>query len=142
MIVLAVLLLVLSAAIVLYVIVAGATETVSLEWDALNLAWEPSALVVFLLGALTLFLIGLAMALIGNGTRRRMQQRRELKRLRQVERERSTSEATDRDQATRRTDHDVRHDERPTSPPSEGRGASAHGGTDDDSWYDTPPERR
>ncbi|MFZ5870472.1 MAG: hypothetical protein ACOYXW_08110, partial [Actinomycetota bacterium] len=86
MILLAVLLLVLVAAIVLFVVVAG-TAPVLLEWEELNLAWEPSALVVFLLGAVTLLLAVLALGMIRAGTRRRVERRRELKRLRAVAKE-------------------------------------------------------
>lgn len=87
MIVLALLLLIAAAALVVFVIVTGSTQPVALEWDALNLAWDPSVLVVFLLGAVTLLLVVVAFGLLRGGTRRKVEQRRELRRLRRVERE-------------------------------------------------------
>lgn len=138
MIVLAVLLLVLALALVVYVVVAGATQTVSLRWDDLNLAWEPTVLVVFLLGALTLLLVGLALWLIRAGTRRSMQKRRELKRLREADRQRAAEGHHDRGQ-DRHDEHreagSADRESRPTTPP---RGDESG---DDDSWYDAPPRR-
>lgn len=125
MILLAVLLLVLVAAIVLFVVVAG-TEPVLLEWEQLDLAWKPSALVVFLLGAVTLLLAVLALAMIRAGTRRRVERRRELKRLRAVEKERGAAAEAERREAYR----DAEPTETPPVAPS------------DASWYDVPPERR
>lgn len=82
MILLAFLLLVLVAAIVVLMVLAGTAPTVRLEIDQLNLAWEPSALMVFLLGAGSVLLLGLALGMIRAGSRRKMAQRREIKELR------------------------------------------------------------
>lgn len=87
MIVLAVLLLVLVAAVVVFIAVAGAGEPVLLTWDALNLRWEPTALLVFAAGAVTVVALGLALALLRSGARRSSDKRRELKRLRRAEQE-------------------------------------------------------
>lgn len=130
MIALAVLLLVLVLAIVVYIVVTGTTETVRLEWEQLNLAWEPNALLVFLLGALALLLLGLALGLIQAGTKKSVQRRRELKRLRESDRERDragSGEANDQD--THRT-------------PPAGSSRPDRPNDRDDSWYDTPPDRR
>lgn len=96
MIVLALLLLVAAAVLVVFIVVTGRTQTVDLTWEALNLSWAPSALVVFLLGALTLLLVVLALGLLRGGTKRKVEQRRELKRLRGVEKENATAAGNDR----------------------------------------------
>lgn len=148
MIVLAALLLVAVAAVVVFVVVAG-TETVRMEWEALSLAWEPTALGVFLLGALAMLLLGLALVSLRAGTRRRTEQRKELKRLKQVERERSERQ---RDNTDRQRDHAAAERDsraapathsgtqgdaaRPVAPRDPGPGGTSPG--DDGSWYDEP----
>ena len=94
MIVLALLLLLAAAALVAYILLTGSTATVLLASDELNLSWEPSALLVFLLGALTLLLVVVALGLLRGGTKRQVSKRRELKRLRQVEQETATHDST------------------------------------------------
>ena len=94
MVVIALLLLVLVVAVVVFVVVTGASGTVTLEWDQLNLFFEPSPLVLFLLGAATLLLAVVAIAMLRSGSRRSMAKRRELKRLRRLEGEQGTSTAT------------------------------------------------
>ncbi|HZI96754.1 MAG TPA: hypothetical protein VFD41_04425 [Actinomycetales bacterium] len=105
MIVLALLLLIAVVALVLFILVTGASETVLLESDQLNVSWEPTALVVFLLGAVTLLLAVIALGLLRGGTKRKVEQRRELKRLRKVEKENAAAgrdrPATDPTPATR-----------------------------------------
>lgn len=91
MVVIAVLLLVVVAAVVVFVVVAGTTGTVTLEWDQLNLFFEPSPLVLFLLGAATLLLAVVAIAMLRAGSKRSMAKRRELKRLRRLEGEQGAS---------------------------------------------------
>ncbi|MFP5334719.1 MAG: hypothetical protein ACLGIV_05330 [Actinomycetes bacterium] len=166
MIVLALLLLVVVAAIVLFVVVSGSTETVRLEWDDMNLAWAPSALVVFLLGAVTLLLAVLALGMIRGGTRRKVEQRRELRRLREVEKERAAAESERREAQRREAErheaerlegerHDTSAPVAPTDPatqthtypaaPTHPDDPPAHhhaGDQSESSWYDTPPERR
>lgn len=151
MIVLALLLLVAVAALVLFFVVAG-SETVRMEWEELNLAWEPSALVVFLLGVLATLVVVLAIALVRAGTRHRAHQRRELKRLKGAERERSRREhehaEADRDA---RAHGDVPSGQRATpatGPAGQGSGArpvapqdpgpGSQGREGDGSWYDEP----
>lgn len=141
MIVLAVLLLVLALALVVYVVVSGANQTVSLEWEELNLAWEPTPLVVFLLGAVTLLLVVLALWMIRAGTKRGVAKRRELKRLREADRQRAAEarqhdQGADEDRREEGTSDARSRESRPTSPP---RG---EGGGRDDSWYDRPPQER
>lgn len=82
MIILALLLLLLVAAIVVLMVLAGRADTVRLEVPELNIAWEPTPLMIFLLGAATILLVGLALAMIRAGSRRKMAQRREIKELR------------------------------------------------------------
>ncbi len=94
MVVIALLLLVVVVAVVVFVVVTGASGTVTLEWDQLNLFFEPSPLVLFLLGAATLLLAVVAIAMLRSGSRRSMAKRRELKRLRRLEGEHGTSPAT------------------------------------------------
>ena len=91
MIVLAVLLLLVVVAVVVFVLMTGVDQTVQLTADWLNLDWRPSALMVFLLGAVTLFVAEIALAMIRTGTRRSADRRRELKRLREAERERAAA---------------------------------------------------
>lgn len=134
MIVLAVLLLALAAAVVVFVVLTGASETASLTYDPLNIAWEPSVLVVFLAGAAALFLVELALALMRGGTRRRMEQRRELKELRKKEAEQTR--ATDRDSgrpAARDTGRDGDRDARRETGAATTRERTAH---------DRPPAER
>ncbi|CAA9409467.1 MAG: hypothetical protein AVDCRST_MAG35-1347, partial [uncultured Quadrisphaera sp.] len=85
MIVLAVLLLALVAAAVLFVAVTGSTSTVDLVWDAAGVAWAPTALAVFLLGAAVMLLAEAAVGLLLRGGRRTGQRRAELERLRRLE---------------------------------------------------------
>ncbi|UER53414.1 hypothetical protein HJG43_01270 [Kineosporiaceae bacterium SCSIO 59966] len=141
MIVLAALLLVAVAAVVVFVVVAG-TETVRMEWEALSLAWEPTALGVFLLGALAMLLLGLALVSLRAGTRRRTEQRRELKRLQKVERKRTDPQpehaATGKDTrpAPVADSGSQRDTSRPVAPRDPGPGGTSPG--DDGSWYDEP----
>lgn len=85
MIVLAVVLLLLVAATVLFVAVTGSTETTQLVWDAVGIAWAPTALAVFLLGAAVMLVAEAAVGLLLRGGRRTGQRRQELKRLRRLE---------------------------------------------------------
>lgn len=87
MIVLAVLCLALVAAMVIFMVFGGFDSSVTVDWDLVNLAWQTNALAVFLAGALTLLVAEFALVLLGRGTRRKVEQRRELKRLRKVEQE-------------------------------------------------------
>lgn len=81
------LLLLLVVVLIVVVMVMAGNETVLIGWDALNIAWTPTALVVFLLGAGTLLLLVLAFAALRAGTRRRVAKGQELKRLRKLESE-------------------------------------------------------
>lgn len=90
MIVLAVLCLALVTAMVILLVFGGFDSSVTIDWDLVNLAWQTNALVVFLAGALTLLVAEFALVLLGRGTRRKVEQRRELKRLRRVEQESTT----------------------------------------------------
>ena len=113
MIVLAVLLLLVVVAVVVFVLMSGVDQTVQLTADWLNLDWRPSALMVFLLGAVTLFVAEIALAMLRSGTRRSAERRRELKRLRDAERERAAAPVAA-----------VRRDERPADErPAEDRPA-------------------
>ncbi len=94
MVVIALLLLIVVVAVVVFVVVTGASGTVTLEWDQLNMFFEPSPLVLFLLGAATLLLAVVAIAMLRSGSRRSMAKRRELKRLRRLEGEQGTTPAT------------------------------------------------
>jgi hypothetical protein len=172
MIALAVLLLIAVAAVVVFVLVTGTTATAPMVWESLNLSWTPSVLIVFLLGVLTLFVAEVALAMLRGGTRRKMERRRELKRLRQVEKEKAAERDAERQRAAERdraatapaagaaahdtathdtATHDTAAhdtvDQRPVAPPAEeGRHAASTSTatrTDgDESWYDTPPDRR
>lgn len=86
MIIFGLLLLLLVAAIVVVMLMAG-DDTVTIGWDAINLNWTPTALVVFLLGAGTLLLLVLAFAALRSGTRRRVAKSQELRRLRKMDKE-------------------------------------------------------
>jgi uncharacterized membrane protein YciS (DUF1049 family) len=145
------LLLIAVIAVVVFVLSAGADQHVQLSADWLNLNWRPSLLVVFLIGALCLLLVGLALGLMSAGVRRKARRRRELKRLRDAERERGTTPATsptaDREAHVRPNSPDDRddrgeyspdthripttHDDQPTAP------APAKGG-----WHDDPDDGR
>jgi hypothetical protein len=158
MIVLAILMLVVVAAVVVFMLVTGATTSVPLEWDALSLSWAPSALVVFLLGALTLCLAELALAMLRGGTRRKIERRRELRRLRRVEKEQAAHDVADgtpgRHEApvpadttgTEATRADVHGADttraHTTSATAPGRPVAPPPEADRGSWHDTPPERR
>ncbi len=111
MVVIALLLLVVVVAVVVFVVVTGASGTVTLEWDQLNMFFEPSPLVLFLLGAATLLLAVVAIAMLRSGSRRSMAKRRELKRLRRLEGEHGTPVAPGTATATRgdQPDGDGRH---------------------------------
>jgi uncharacterized membrane-anchored protein len=88
-IVLAVLLLIAVALAVLFILVTGTTEHLTLAWDQVNLSWATTALVVFLAGAVTLLVAEIGVGLLLRGNRRSWARRKELKRLRRVEQERS-----------------------------------------------------
>lgn len=84
MIVLAVLLLVAVAAVVIFVVVTGYDlGPTPLIWGAVEVNASP--IWIFLLGAVTLLVAEVALALMRRGSRRKMANRRELKRLRDLE---------------------------------------------------------
>lgn len=93
MIIVGLLLLILAAAIIIVMVMAGG-NTVNIGWDALNLNWSPTALVVFLLGAVTLLLLVVAFGALRAGTRRKVAKGQELRRLRKLEAERAATPAT------------------------------------------------
>ncbi len=84
MIVFGLLLLLLVAAVVVIMVMAGSGH-VTIGWDAINLHWEATALMIFVLGAVSLLVLVLAFACLRNGTRRRFAKGRELRRLRKIE---------------------------------------------------------
>lgn len=92
MVVLALLLLILVVLLVVFMVITGSRGEVPLEWDQLNIAFSPSPLVLFLMGAVTLLLAVLALGLLRGGTRRGATKRKELKRLRQIETDRQADE--------------------------------------------------
>ncbi len=124
MIVLALLLLLAAAALVVFIVVTGSTGEVPLQWTDLNLTFSPSPLVLFLLGALTLLLVVLALGLLRAGSRRSVEKRRELKRLRRIEDERQVERETApapagttvRTDKPMTTDHDHRVAPAPAAP--------------------------
>ncbi len=85
MIVIAVLLLIVVVAVVVFVVVTGSSGTVTMEWEQLNFYFAPSPLVLFLLGAVTLLVAVVAIAMLRSGSRRSLAKRKELKRLRKLE---------------------------------------------------------
>lgn len=85
MVVIALLLLIVVAAVVVFVVVTGSSGTVTMEWEQLNFFFAPSPLILFLLGAATLLVAVLAIAMLRSGSRRSLAKRKELKRLRRLE---------------------------------------------------------
>lgn len=150
MIVLAVLLLLAVALVTVFLLVAGVDATVPLEWDALNLSWSASPLVLFLLGAVTLLAAMVALGLLRSGTRRKVGKRREIKRLRKVEKEQATTTGTsipddgaDREQPSQEQAPTRVQDPVPDRTPDRPDDASATRDRDArGSWHDAPPERR
>ncbi len=108
MIVLALLLLIAAAAMVVFIVVTGSTGEIPLEWDDMNLAFAPSPLVLFLLGALTLLLAVLALGLLRAGTKRSTEKRRELKQLRRLQDERDSQADASREAVPAVADGDAR----------------------------------
>lgn len=150
MIVLAVLLLVAVVAVVAFVLVAGVDQHVQLTADWLNLDWRPSVILVFLLGAVCLFVAEIALALLRAGFRRNIHRRRELKRLRQRDNQRAAAPeepAEGHHEPTAVTEHEPS----PHEPIRGGRGAPQSPDdpprttqtpttvADRGSWYDDPP---
>ena len=129
MIVLAVLLLLAVVAVVVFVLMTGVDQTVQLTADWLSLDWRPSALVVFLLGALTLFVAEIALAMLRSGARRSADRRRELKRLRDAERERAAAPVAA-----------VRRDERPANQDAADERAADEPVTDEATATATEPD--
>jgi hypothetical protein len=131
---------------VLFIVVTGSTETVTLEWDQLNIFWQPSALLVFLLGAVALLLAGIALGLFRRGARKGIQRRRELKRLRESDAERARAERdhAEQERAARARavppptqTEDIAHDDRSASD----RSASDRSGHEDHPRGDRGEER-
>lgn len=90
MILLALLLLLAAVALALFMVFGISSDAVSVAIDGLGLSLNTAPLTIYLLGALTMLLTGLAWAMMRAGSRRKLDRRRELKRLRQVEKEQSS----------------------------------------------------
>ncbi len=164
MVVLALLLLFLVVLLVVFMVITGSRGEVPLEWDQLNIAFSPSPLVLFLMGAATLLLAVLALGLLRGGTRRGATKRKELKRLRQIETDRQADEQRAHQQhpdqqrthqqgtaATAGNDHQTRTDGQPArldkghqDGPASERGVRADRNVDvtdgrsDDTWHREP----
>lgn len=87
------LLLLVVAAIVLVMVMGGAAvpDQTLIDWPALGISWGPSALLLFLIGAGTMILLLMAVAMIRAGTRRRVAKSQELRRLRKMENQQARS---------------------------------------------------
>lgn len=85
MILLGILLLLVVAAVVGFMVMAGANAPTLIQIPSLNISWTPSALVVFTIGAATLLVLVFAISLIRSGTRRRVAKSQELRRLRRMD---------------------------------------------------------
>ncbi len=87
MILLGLLLLLVVAAIVLVMVMGGAAvpDQTLIDWPAVGISWGPSALLLFLIGAGTMVLLFVAVAMIRAGTKRRVAKSQELRRLRKME---------------------------------------------------------
>lgn len=96
MIVLGILLLLLGLAIAVFVLLSGIPPTAESEvaLELFGLRVETSAIVVFVLGALSLLLIELGILAARSGARKAAKRRAELQRLRRVEQEVQTRQAT------------------------------------------------
>jgi uncharacterized protein HemY len=93
MFVLALLLLLVVAAVVAAMVLGGTANTIRLDFDPIDLVWQTTPLVVFVVGVATTFVLLLALALFRSASRRRLDQRRELKRLRQAEKDKDQTAA-------------------------------------------------
>ena len=147
MVIIGVILLLLVVAVVAFIVIVGSgpDATVHLQWDALNVQWEPTAALLFGLGAATLALLALSGVLIRSGVKQKVHKGQEMRRLRRLERETGanrtvTSDAPTSRTETSRTADDYPADDYPQDPPRRSAGSDEW----DDSTTKTPrvdPER-
>jgi hypothetical protein len=138
MIALGVILVLLVVLVTIFAVVASGTISTAIALTGLGITVSISPLGLFLVGAMSVILLGLGFALISKGTRRTAGKRKELKELRKEHADPPATRTTD-DRAGNRTDDRTREAGAPTRGP---RGEQAKGSrTEESRADDSRPER-